>query len=191
MKKPLPASKMQATKIPSIRTGKKTVSRHKCTAERWLQSEGYGHSVKDCFEDTKGFLWLSSDSGRKITMVGYCPFCGFQALRAPEKLKISKLVPKSEILLPPDRPDAVWRRFSVPFIQEHLLFGLVRVKASDGVHSKVILQDDSIVTVHNNNLSKPIGIPLAPKVEKAKKETEASIKRAQKEADTLAKYMSL
>ncbi len=155
-------------------------------------SDGYGHSVKECIEDKKGFLWLTSHSGRKMTNIAFCPFCGFQALRAPEKLKV-QLMDKGEMLLPPDHPDAVWRRFSVPFVNEHFLFGMVKVKASDGVHSKVILDGGEIVTVHNNNLKTPVGIPTVPKarLEKEKQKSAKALQKEQDEAERIAKYMKL
>lgn len=180
-------------KLPSSRPKvKATLEKHKCIAHNWLMSDGYGHSVKECIEDQKGFLWLTSHSGRKMTNIAFCPFCGFQALRPPEKLKSTKLA-KGEVLLPTDRPDAVWKRFNPPFIQEHFQFGIVRVKASDGVHSKIILPTEEIVTVHNNNLKQPAGIPLAVKVgtTKDKQKSAKALQKEQDEAERLAKYMAI
>lgn len=54
---------------------------HRCGFE--LPSYSYGPAIDDCFEDEKGFLFVTN--GEYSSVVNFCPFCGYES-----KNKITK-----------------------------------------------------------------------------------------------------
>lgn len=165
--------------------------RHLCKVPKQLQTEGYGNSIGTCMEDDQGQLWVTSDSSRRMTQVNFCPFCGFRARKTPTKRQPSAM--SKELTTPPDRPDAVWKRFNPGYQMLHCMFGRVTVLATDGVHAKVRLRNSEIITVHCTNMITPpmIEIPTFPKVGKEKVKSEKAKQKEQQESELSAKYMNL
>jgi len=56
---------------------------HSCEPENSVfKSGGYGAAITYCEEDDDGHLWC--DNGEYATLVNFCPFCGYKALRQIE-----------------------------------------------------------------------------------------------------------
>lgn len=166
---------------------------HNCTNE--LQRPGgYGHLISACFEDYKGHLWVVGTTGRLLSMVNYCPFCGFQAYNIEPDLETKNSEEEQVALTPPDRPTRVWRHFSdiVPML--HFQYGRVEVHASDGCHAKVRCDlHKGFITVCVENLSPidKIECPTLPKVLRQEKEKPAKKTHEQKVDELVNKYAGL
>lgn len=52
---------------------------HSCRG--FTESAGYGFAIESCVGNPEGELWASN--GEYESQVGFCPFCGFKALKMP------------------------------------------------------------------------------------------------------------
>lgn len=165
---------------------------HNCTSKS--KSGGYGHLVKTCFEDHKGHLWLAGSTGRLLSMVNFCPFCGFKALNEAEELISTDSQTQDVLTTPPDRPLREWRHFKDAVPMDHSLFGRVHVHASDGCHAKVKCElHKGFLTVCVENLTAldTIECPTLPKVIRPEKEKPAKKTHEEKVNEMIAKYAGI
>lgn len=163
---------------------------HKCSCNTF--PGGYGHLVDSCVEDYKGYLWVIAASGRRMSQVRFCPFCGFQALNEPAELETVEGSAEDVLTTPPDRPQRVWKRFSTPYRMEHFRFGNVYVHASDGCHAKVKSDlHKQLLTVCVENLQPIVGIPCLPKIGEEKKEKKKKEKKQVNIDEIIDKYSFL
>ena len=170
---------------------KPAVALHNCTSRN--QHGGYGHLVTACFEDLKGHLWLVGSTGRLMSMVNWCPFCGFRALNEAEEL-VSVNATEDQLTTPTDRPNRVWKNFTEAITMHHFLFGSVSVYASDGCHAKVKCDmHKGYITVCVENLAGlgHIEYPVLPKVMRKEKEKPTKKSHEEKVAEMVNKYAGL
>lgn len=193
-KSPKPEAQPPSTTVvqPIIVPDEHKVMMHSCTSK--AQHGGYNHLVTACFEDYKGHLWLTGSTGRLMSQVNFCPFCGFQALNEAEELATIDSATQDCLTTPPDRPLRVWRHFGEPVPMDHMLFGRVYVHASDGCHAKVkctLHKGFLTVCVENLTALDHIECPTVPKVMRPKSDKPTSKSHEEKVREMVNKYAGL
>jgi len=128
-----------------------------------------------------------------MSMVNFCPFCGFKALNEAEEL-VSVDATQDVLTTPPDRPLRVWKHFTESVPMDHSLFGRVHVHASDGCHAKVkctLHKGFLTVCVENLIALDHIECPTLPKVMRLKKDKPERKTPEQKVAELVARFSKL
>ena len=147
--------------------------------------------VKTFTIDTKGNRWtwncgwwLVDKNGKpKRTQrkpLGHVEFARNITILDPSDKK------QREVLHGMDKPGRFWRRRVNRELMHHDLFGSCYVLASDGCHAVIeVLGEHKYVCFEN--LSEPIGVPLAPRAKATPKAKETTAKKV-KVNQLLAKY---
>ena len=165
-----------------------TIELHSCYVKH--PHQGYKHATTYCQEDMQGRFWLVDVSGRNMTQVSFCPFCGVQCLDDTPPDKPVQIVQQDVALTPADKPTRVWVQHKQKIMMRHFQFGSVKLLASDGCHAKVLTDNRIQVTVCVENLEPIKGERMLPKVGGAKVDKPKK-ERGAIDPELMAKYLDM